>query len=268
MISEIQTIICRGDNDMNDWFTIEKVDSKTYVISEYKHWEESHSYLLLGNNKALLIDTGLGISNIKDIVNKITNLPIIVATTHIHWDHIGGHKYFNNIAVHILEKDWLLNFPIPLAVVKHNILKKPCNFPKTFDIDKYEIYKGKPTIILNDNDVIDIGNRKIKIIHTPGHSPGHICFYDMNNKYLFTGDLVYEGELDAYYPTTNPIDFKNSIDKIRKLDVDRILPAHHKLNIDKSLIEEIWKAFEELEQKGCLKQGNGIYKYERFSIHI
>ena len=85
---------------------------------------------------------------------------------------------------------------------------------------------------------------------------------------MFTGDLVYEGKLDAYYPTTNPIDFKNSIDKIRKLDVNKVLPGHHKLKIDKNLIDEIGKAFEELEQKGCLKQGNCIYKFERFSIHI
>ena len=84
---------------MNDWFTIEKIDDMTYAISEYKHWEKFHSYLLLGRDQALLIDTGLGISNIKQIVDEITNLPILVATTHIHWDHIGGHKYFDNIAV-------------------------------------------------------------------------------------------------------------------------------------------------------------------------
>lgn len=253
---------------MDKWFTIEKIDDKTFAISEYKHWEESHSYLLLGTEKALLIDTGLGISNIKNEMDKLTKLPIIVATTHIHWDHIGGHKYFNNIAVHKLEKDWLLNFPIPLAVVKSNLLKEHCDFPKTFNIDEYEIFKGNANIILDDNDVIDIGNRKIRVIHTPGHSPGHICFYDIENKYLFTGDLVYEGKLDAYYSTTNPIDFKNSIDKIRKLSITKILPAHHKLDIDKNIVDKIWKAFEELEQKGDLKQGNGIYKYDKFSIHI
>ena len=56
---------------MNDWFTIEKIDNKTFSISEYKHWEESHSYLLIGANKSLLIDTGLGVSNIKAEVDKL-----------------------------------------------------------------------------------------------------------------------------------------------------------------------------------------------------
>lgn len=50
---------------MTKWFTIEKIDNTTFSISEYKHWEEFHSYLSLGNEKASLIDTGLGIPNIK-----------------------------------------------------------------------------------------------------------------------------------------------------------------------------------------------------------
>lgn len=253
---------------MGNWFTVEKIDNKTFSISEYKHWEETHMYLLLGEGKALLIDTGLGVSNIKKEIDKLTNLPITVATTHVHWDHIGGHKYFNDIAVHKLEKSWLLNFPLSLEDVKSSLLKKQCDFPKDFNINNYKIFEGTSNIILNDNDIIDLGNRKIKIIHTPGHSPGHLCFYDIKNKYLFTGDLIYEGKLDAYYPTTNPIDFKNSIHKIRKLEIDKILPAHHKLNINLDIIEKIWLAFKHIETNGNLKQGSGIHEYDGFSIHI
>lgn len=81
---------------MNNWFTIDKIDNTTYIISEYRHWEETHCYLLNGNDRSLLIDTGLGICNIYDAVVKLTKKPIIAAATHIHWDHIGGHKYFPN----------------------------------------------------------------------------------------------------------------------------------------------------------------------------
>ena len=253
---------------MGDWFTIEEVDKKTFAISEYKHWEQVHSYLLLGKEKALLIDTGLGVSNIKNEADKITNLPIQVVTTHVHWDHIGGHKNFRNIAVHELEKEWLEKFPLPLEVVKNNLMNEMFDAPKEFNINEYNIYSGKPTTILKDNDVIDIGNRVVKVIHTPGHSPGHICLYDVSNKYLFTGDIVYEGKLDMFYTTTDPIAFKGSIDKIRRVDVDRILPAHYNLNVDINIIEKIWNAFEEIEKNGNLKHSNSIYKYDKFSIHI
>lgn len=126
---------------MTDWFTVERIDNQTFAISEYKHWEETHCYLLCGQEKALLIDTGLGVSDIRKIVDSLTGLPVLVATTHVHWDHIGGHRYFENIAVHELEKDWLsVKFPIPLQAVKNNLTKFPCDFPAEFDIDTYRVF--------------------------------------------------------------------------------------------------------------------------------
>ena len=73
---------------MADWFTVEMIDKDTFAISEYKHWEETHCYLLSGTEKAVLIDTGLGVANIKEIVDSLTTLPVLVVTTHVHWDHI------------------------------------------------------------------------------------------------------------------------------------------------------------------------------------
>ncbi len=251
-----------------DWFTVEQIDEKTFAISEYKHWEETHSYLLIGNEKALLIDTGLGVENIKAVVDNLTKLPLIVATTHVHWDHIGGHKYFNRIAVHENEKQWLTNFPLPLNVVKSNLQDKNCTFPKEFDIKNYTVFQGQPQILLCDNEVIDLGNRKIKVIHTPGHSPGHCCYFEEDKGYLFSGDLIYKGCLDIYYPSTDINDFENSILKVKQLSVSRILPAHHSLNISTTIISKIEHAFHSLRILGKLKQGNGIFDFGEFQIHI
>ena len=92
---------------MSNWFSIEKIDDSTYAISEYKHWEETHCYLLLGIERAVLIDTSLGVSNIKSVVDSLTSLPVLVITTHIHWDHIGGHRYFKDFAVYENEVEWI-----------------------------------------------------------------------------------------------------------------------------------------------------------------
>ena len=190
---------------MDNWFSVSKIDDNTFAINEDKHWEETHCYLLCGVKNALLIDTGLGVANIKKVVDSLTLLPVLVVTTHIHWDHIGGHKYFENIAVHEAEKDWLsIKFPIPLQAVKHNLVCKPCDFPLDFSIDSYQLPKISPQQILHDGDCLDLGERKITVIHTPGHSPGHCCFYEPERKYLYSGDLIYSGCLDAFYPTTDP----------------------------------------------------------------
>lgn len=69
---------------MGNWFTVEQIDRNTFAISEYKHWEETHCCLLCGEERAILIDTGLGISNISEIVHTLTKLPVMVITTHVH----------------------------------------------------------------------------------------------------------------------------------------------------------------------------------------
>ena len=104
---------------MNDWFTIDTIDENTYAISEYKHWEETHCYLLNGTKHSLLIDTGLGICDISKMVSKLTDKPVTAIATHIHWDHIGGHKYYPNFYAHEAELDWLNGgFPQPLEMIK------------------------------------------------------------------------------------------------------------------------------------------------------
>lgn len=257
---------------MDEWFEIEKIDDETYAISEYGHWEKVHSYLLIGKKSALLIDTGLGIGNIKKQVDKLTKLPVIVVTTHVHWDHIGGHGLFNDIYVHKNDAEWLRRgIPVPINVIKRNIIAEPFSIkpPLEFNIDNYKIYTGEPTRILNDDDIIDIGSRKIRIIHTPGHSPGHICLFEEEKGYLYTGDLVYKGTLYAFYPSTDPILFKQSIDKISSLkEVTKILPAHNELNVEVNLVSNIKNAFKDIEDKDKLKQGNGIFEFVDFKIHI
>lgn len=253
---------------MGSWFTVEGLDDTTFVISEYAHWEETHTYLLVGTEKALLIDTGLGIGSIKSVVDSITRLPIEVVTTHVHWDHIGGHKYFSSIAVHEAEASWLVNFPLPLPVIKANLCKEPCEFPFDFSLDKYTVFQGRPTRTLRDHDLFDLGNRTVQVIHTPGHSPGHICLYEPERGYLYTGDLVYSGTLYANYPTTDPHTFMLSIQKVQGLQVKRILPAHHSLDVSVSLIDEVNAGFASIFAKGKLEQGNGMFQFDDFSIFI
>ncbi len=254
---------------MNDWFTIEKIDSQTFIISEYKHWEETHCYLLCGAEEALLIDSGLGVSDIRKVVDKLTSLPVTVLTTHVHWDHIGGHGSFDKFAVHELEKEWITTkFPLPLQAVKKNLTEKPCEFPAEFNINDYQLFQGEPYRLLRDGDILDIGGRSLEVVHTPGHSPGHCCFYESDKKRLYSGDLIYKGCLDAFYPTTDPQAYYRSIMKLDKYEIDSIYPGHYELNIKPSFIDNIKFGFESLDKNGRLKQGEGVFEFEGFQIHL
>ena len=257
---------------MDNWFTVEKIDNTTFAISEYGHWERVHSYLLIGSKLALLIDTGLGIGNIKSEIDKLTTLPIKVITTHAHWDHIGGHSMFNKIYIHEEDAEWLKSgLPIPIDIVKSNLTREPFSKtpPKEFDINNYTIYTGQNVSTLSDNDIIDIGLRKVRILHTPGHSPGHICIFEEERGCLYTGDLIYLGTLYAFYPSTNPIHFKQSIDRIGQLkNILKVLPGHNDLNIPVNIIKRVQIAFSYIEKSDLLIHGSGIFEFEDFKIQL
>jgi len=253
---------------MNNWFTIDQIDKETYVISEYRHWEETHCYLLNGSEQSLLIDTGLGICNIYDKVIKLTDKPITAVATHIHWDHIGGHKYFADFYAHEDELNWLSgDFPLTMEQIKGMVVDR-CNLPEGYDVNKYEFFQGKPTKVLKGNEVINIGDRFVQIVHTPGHSPGHMCFWEKERGYLFTGDLVYKDTLFAYYPSTDPEAYLNSLERVSVLQVKQVLPAHHTLNIQPEILVRMRDAFRQLKVEGKLNHGSGTFDYGDWAVWL
>lgn len=254
--------------ETENWFTIDQVDESTYIISEYRHWEETHCYLLIGTDRALLIDTGLGICNIHEQVCNLTDKPVTAAATHIHWDHIGGHKYFPNFYVHKEEQDWLQGeFPLPIQAVK-NMVADRCKLPGDFAVNDYSIFQGMPTRVLIDGDTIDLGDRTVQALHTPGHSPGHLCFWEAERGYLFAGDLVYQGTLFANYPSTDPQSYLTSLEKIAKLPVKCIFPGHHSLDIQPEIVTRMRDAFRKLDAEGKLHHGSGTHNYGDWAVWL
>lgn len=253
---------------MDNWFTIDQVDKETYIISEYRHWEETHCYLLNGSEYSLLIDTGLGICNIHKEVIKLTEKPIIAVATHIHWDHVGGHKYFTDFYAHEDELNWLSGeFPLTIDQIKDMVVDR-CYLPEGFDVSEYEFFQGKPTRVLKDNDVIDLGNRLVQVIHTPGHSPGHMCFWEKDRASLYTGDLVYKDTLLAFFPSTDPKAYLNSLAQVSELPVKSVFPAHHTLNIQPEILARMRDAFQQLQNEGKLNHGSGTFDYGDWAVWL
>ena len=253
---------------MSNWFTIDKIDEHTHIISEYRHWEETHCYLLEGRDRALLIDTGLGICDISREVEALTRLPVAAVATHIHWDHIGGHRYYPDFYAHEAELNWLNGeFPLSRETIREMVLDR-CEAPEDFRIDTYEIFQGTPTRVLRDGDRIDLGGRVLEVLHTPGHSPGHMCFWEAEAGYLFTGDLVYKDVLFAYYPSTDPEAYLQSMERVAALPVKRVFPAHHSLDIQPEILVRIRDAFRALKAEGKLRHGGGRFSYGDFGIWV
>lgn len=253
---------------MENWFTVDTVERDTHIISEYRHWEETHCYLLEGKSRALLIDTGLGICDISEEVKKLTDRPVTAAATHIHWDHVGGHRHYPDFYAHEAELNWLNGgFPLTMETVRSMVADR-CDLPAGYDVGLYELFQGTPARVLRDGDCIDLGGRVIEVLHTPGHSPGHMCFWEPERGYLFTGDLVYKDTLFAYYPSTDPKAYLQSLEKISALPVRRVFPAHHTLDVQPELLSRMRDAFRALRAQGKLRHGSGVWNFGDWGVWL
>lgn len=174
-------------------YDVEIIGDGVYRIHEFG---VANCYLVIGSEKALLIDTGNGMGDLKKIVSDLINrssenaLPLIVVATHAHPDHIGGMGDFPEIHIH---KDDTKNtgfwssklarkfyYDTVKGLVKYNIKKDDIKSPK---------YKTK-VIPIEEGHKFDLGDRTVSVIHTPGHTKGSIVLIDDKEKMMFTGDNV------------------------------------------------------------------------------
>ena len=116
--------------------------------------------------------------------------------------------------------------------------------------------------------VIQLGGRVIRVLHTPGHAPGHMCFWEPERGYLFTGDLVYKDVLFAYYPSTDPEAYLDSLEKVAALPVKRVFPAHHSLEIKPEILGRMRDVFRELKAAGKLRHGSGKFDYGDWGVWL
>ena len=259
----------------DDWYIVSSIDDDTWVISEPHHPECSHFYLLRGINPDgtfdnVLIDTGLGFFSIKPLVESLTSGPVRVLLTHTHWDHIGGLRDYPDFAVHEAERD-LRHPPLPLSkrALRMVATEENAELPEGFDLDAYEAYIAEPKRVLHDGDRVKVGNRTLEVIHTPGHSPGGVCYFEPERGYLFSGDLIYGACLYAQFHTCDLGQYEESMHRIAALEgVTRILPGHDSMDIGVDLSEQIVAAFDDLKSKGLFKKGTGRHDYDGFSINL
>lgn len=165
-----------------------EISDGVYAINEFGL---DTMFIVIGDNKALVIDTGMGCFDFKSLIEEITTLPYIVVLTHGHLDHAGGVDQFKEVYVHPLDRDQVLS-------IKREDRMKSCKRMRGLegDIDVWDYkdsdarsWNSLPKFIdLNDGMEFDLGGRIVKTIFTPGHSKGSCSFIDSKSRILFSGD--------------------------------------------------------------------------------
>lgn len=213
---------------MQEWFDIEEIEPGVWAISE-PHTDSVTSYLIGGRDRALLVDTGLGIGNIREAAEGLTGLPLLVVNTHAHDDHIGGNHWFNGVWAHGAERG---RIEAGVAHEQLGALTDPSAFladpPAGFDGASFSIPGVPVTRALADGDTVDLGDRVFEVIHTPGHSPGSICLWERGSGTLVAGDVVYFGNIFACLPGADFAAYRASLKRLAVLSaqVRLVLPGH------------------------------------------
>ncbi|HEY5692174.1 MAG TPA: MBL fold metallo-hydrolase [Cyclobacteriaceae bacterium] len=258
----------------NYWFEVYQLEDNIYAIYEPYQWQEVISYLIIGNEFALLLDTGNGIGNIKQVVNQITSLPIRVLNTHSHYDHVGGNSDFDFIYGMDTEFTEMRMEGLPHERVAEEVspeaLCKP--LPVGVDSAKHHIPAYEIDEYVEEGYQINLGNRLLEVISIPGHTPDAIGLWDKKNGLLWTGDTFYQGAIWLFAKETNMSDYKNSIKRLADISksLKHLLPAHNSPWVDPGLLVELDDALTKIENeiiKGLdSTDGRVHYTFENFTI--
>lgn len=194
---------------MFDKIEVKQLNDHSYLMSD----GGSTSYLVVGNKKALVIDTMIGYNNVYDMVRTLTDLPLMVVNTHGHCDHIFGNVYFDEAYMN----------PDDSEVAKEHMA-----FPEFIEACKEHNLVMPPFKPINDGDFIDLGGLTLDIISLPGHTPGGICLLLKKDRILFTGDGIMHGIWMQLNESSMLKDFLINLDKIMYVtkEADYILHGH------------------------------------------
>jgi len=166
--------------------------------------------------KAAVIDPSFGAeAKVEEFLKQNSYTLDKILLTHAHWDHIADVK---------LIKD-KFSSPVYIHKLDANMLEHPDRLPAFSEIT---IPGVKPDVLLEDNDKIKVGEIEILTIHTPGHTPGGVCYYIESEKTLFSGDTLFKGSFGRVdFPYSNPKKMISSLEKLSKLPKDiKVYPGH------------------------------------------
>ncbi|MGI8482849.1 MAG: MBL fold metallo-hydrolase [Thermomicrobiales bacterium] len=223
---------------MSDWFDIREAEHGTFIIEEPFHVEKVKSYLIVGSDRAILLDTGMGIADIRTEVETLTDKPIVVVNSHAHWDHVGGNHLFGEILIHPAEADDLAE-GFPNARMRRWFLPDQLTgpLPEGVTADTVSFPGSTATGLVVEGQILDLGDRVLEVMHCPGHSPGGIVLVDRANGVLFSTDVAYGGALYVY-ATEDLAIYQRSLARLAALapDLRICYPCHNESPMSPELL--------------------------------
>jgi glyoxylase-like metal-dependent hydrolase (beta-lactamase superfamily II) len=212
--------------DAREWFQVGEIEPGLHLVAEPGH---VFSWLIAGSERSVLLDTGLGLADIAAAIAPVAATPTIVVNSHVHFDHVGGNELFEHTEMHERSPEWIEYGSREQHLRSYRELAEDMteSWGRLEQADRdgwfmigpdetlrrwpgrriaelgWRIDPPQPTRLLADGDTVELGDRTLRVMHTPGHAPDHICLLDEAAGILFAQDQAYYGPLLIYEEGTD-----------------------------------------------------------------
>jgi glyoxylase-like metal-dependent hydrolase (beta-lactamase superfamily II) len=217
-----------------------------------------------GRDRDLLIDTGMGIASLHDAAQHLFDKALTAVATHSHLDHVGSLHEFDDRIVHRQEAEILTrasdNFSMlrdehPVEMIES--LERagyeidPCFVTAlphaNFNLSQFNCPAAPATRLVEEGDVLDLGDRVFEVLHLPGHSPGSIGLWEAATATLFSGDAVYDGPLLDEIPGSDIPAYLKTMRRLETLPA-RVVHGGHDPSFDGARLRQLARGY--LERRG------------------
>lgn len=229
--------------------------------------------VIVGEEKALLLDTGYGVGNLDQTVAEITDLPIILVNSHGHLDHVLGNRFFDEAYLH--PADFQVYHDHTALDRKQSIASMqsahPELFPADFSPDAYLAENKTKILPMNEGDIFDLGGVKLSVVHSPGHTPGGIALLDDRDCLLLSGDAISPLVWMFLQESTSIDTYLKALKKLQQLgdQYDEIVASHVPFLLTKGLLDRLIHCAEHIDPVKSVPfdppfedAGKGIMYYE------
>lgn len=215
------------------WFRVVEVEPGVFLIEEPLQDERVKAYLIVGRERAVLLDAGTGAGDLPGVVSGLTRLPLTLVVSHAHWDHIGQAHAFAEAGAEVLVHDEQAA-ALAAGVGNERVRgffapeRLTGSLPVGFNLETATIPPVAGAGRLEEGAMLDLGGRRLDVVLAPGHAPGLLTLLDREGGLLFSTDAAYAGALYAQMGDSDISAYRTSLDRLAALapGLRAVYPAH------------------------------------------
>jgi glyoxylase-like metal-dependent hydrolase (beta-lactamase superfamily II) len=227
------------------WFAFNRISDDITLIWEPHviRLEQCNIWHVRGRERDLMIDSGMGVASLYEASKHLFDKPVTAVATHTHVDHVGSLHEFPDRIVHRAEAA-----EVAVAGANFSLYREdqPVEFIASVERAGYEVGEtfitalphagfdmrrlvrppAPATRIVDEGDIVDLGNRAFEVLHLPGHSPGSIGLWEAATATLFSGDAIYDGPLLDDIPGSDIPTYLKTMRRLLELPVRTVHGGH------------------------------------------